>query len=356
MKIKSEKEMFYKGIDNQGNVEKGEHIGSQERLYNEQGNLLKETSYHADGTIEDMKNRLYDAHGQLIEENIYGENVKYYNGYDGSIHHKVTYLYDAHGNLIEECDYIKVDWETIGNKNKFSKYTYIYDTQGNLLIEYDKEASDSEEKFIEKHIYTYDDKGNKIQDVWYKEEKLFNIQTYLYDEQGNLLEFKWQNSDGEISTVTYSYAYNTETQLTEITTFAYYGGKCQVTYKDAEGNEVLCYVVRTYEPKGTLSSRKITKKDFEEYCTYKENGNLSRRWIEVYDDKGYCIEKQCFDYDEYTIKESDEIPKGDLEESDICQNTYDENGNLIHQIRYIKECYPEPTQEIIITEFIREYY
>ncbi|MFJ1473747.1 hypothetical protein [Capnocytophaga cynodegmi] len=46
MKIKSVKEMFYKGIENQGKVEKGEYTGSQERLYNEQGNLLKETYYY----------------------------------------------------------------------------------------------------------------------------------------------------------------------------------------------------------------------------------------------------------------------------------------------------------------------
>ncbi|GIJ93190.1 hypothetical protein [Capnocytophaga stomatis] len=307
---------------------------------------------------------MYDAHGRLVEENIYKEdvyeeNAAYYIENNEHIHNKATYLYDAHGNLIEKCRYFysgeHIDGKTIYNKDKFAKSVYIYDTKGNLLIEYRKSTYNSEEKFTEKHIYTYDDKGNKIQSVWYGEEKLKSIATYLYDEQGNLLEFKWQNSDGEISTVTYSYAYNTETQLTEITEFCD-GDKSKVTYKDAEGNEVLRYQFRLYEPKGTLSSRKITKKDFEEYCTYKENGNLSRRWIEVYDDKGYCIEKQCFDYDEYTIKESDEIPKGDLEESDICQNTYDENGNLIHQIRYIKECYPEPTQEIIITEFIREYY
>ncbi|GJQ03994.1 RHS repeat domain-containing protein [Capnocytophaga canimorsus] len=360
MKIKSVKEMFYKGIENQGKVEKGEYTGSQERLYNEQGNLLKETYYYPDGTVEEMKDRLYDAHGRLIEENIYGGNVYYYTGNDGITHHKATYLYDAHGNLIEECRYFYseecIDGKTIYNKDKFTKSIYIYDTKGNLLIDYRKSTYNSEEKLTEKHIYTYDDKGNEIQSVWYWKEELSSIANYLYDEQENLLECKLQNSDGEISIFSYSYAYNPDTQLTEITAFSN-GDKSKVTYKDAEGNEVLSYRFSLYqEPKGAISERKITKKDFEEYCTYKGNGNLSRRWIEVYDDKGFCIEDKCFDYDEYTIKESDEIPEGDLKESDVCQNTYDENGNLIHQIRYIEYFYEEPSKEIIITEFIREYY
>lgn len=35
--------MFYKGIDNEDKVEKGEYTGNQETLYNQQGDLFKET-------------------------------------------------------------------------------------------------------------------------------------------------------------------------------------------------------------------------------------------------------------------------------------------------------------------------
>ncbi|GIM50379.1 hypothetical protein [Capnocytophaga stomatis] len=365
MKIKSEKEMFYKGVENQGKVEKDEYIGNQERLYNEQGNLLKETFYYPDGTIEEIKDHLYDAHGRLVEENIYKEdvyeeNAAYYIENNEHIHNKATYLYDAHGNLIEECRYFyrkeKVDGKTIYNKDKFSKSMSIYNTNGNLLIKYKKSEFNSEEGFDSKDIYTYDNKGNKIQSDWYWREKLHAITTYLYDEQGNLSEHKWHSTDEEISISSYSYFYNPETNLTEITTFSN-GDKAEIIHKDAEGNVVLSSHFYLYqEPKGILSDRKIIKEDFEEYCIYDNNGNLSRRCIKRYDNKGYCVEYKCFIYERYSVKEDDETPQGYLLESDVCQNTYDENGNLIHQIRYIKECYPEPTQEIIITEFIREYY
>lgn len=365
MKIKSVKRLFYKGVENQGKVEKGEYTGSQETLYNEQGNLLKETFYHPDQTIEEIKDRLYDAHGRLVEENIYKEdvykeNAAYYKENEEPTHNKATYLYDAHGQLIEECRYFyrkeNIGGKTIFNKDKFSKSLSIYDTNGNLLVKYKKSAFDSEEGFDSKEIYTYDDKGNEIQSNWYWREKLQATTTYLYDEKGNLSQSKWHSTNGELSLSSYSYAYNPETQLTEITTFSN-GDKFEIIHKDSEGNVVMVsHFYLLQEPKGILSDKKTIQKDFEEFCTYDDNGNLHKKHIKRYDNKGYCIEYKCFVYERYSVKESDEIPTGYLLESDVCQNTYDENENLIHQTRCMEYFYQEPIKVIIITEFIREYY
>lgn len=135
-------------------------------IYDEQGNLIKETSFYKDNSPGQYDYYKYDAKGNQIEMSSYYE--------DDKLIYRITYEYDTKGNVIRE--------------NSFSPY--------NELNSYSE--------------YKYDDKGNKIEKNYFSKDGILDEMTsYKYDKQGNLTEEKIFKSNGDLKDIrTYQYKYD----------------------------------------------------------------------------------------------------------------------------------------------------
>ena len=148
--------------------------------YDSKGNKIQETYYDKDGEIETKYLYTFDTNGNKIE--------KHYD-YDGDL---TTSKYDTNGNIAEKA-YYSFDEE---NKEQIFLYRTIYtfDSRGNKLEEADYEDG---VKTIT-YTCTYDSKGNKLEEADYEDGNKTMIYTCAYDSKGNKLEEVEYNDDGEI--------------------------------------------------------------------------------------------------------------------------------------------------------------
>lgn len=218
-----------------------------------------------------------------------------------------TYTYDEKGNCIEQT--------TDVNGERRTKYNYVYDSMSNL-IEYS--VVDAQGVYRNKVIYTYDSAGNRIQEngviSWYKvaDEKTINT----FDSDGHCIETNEYDSYGN---------------LTEKTTYAY----------DSNGNCIEENETR-YWSDGSVGKEKITR---------------------VYDSDGNCIEENTYFAGEMYKKETYAydtdgklVKKGLYSEvgARITTFTYDSNGNCIEEKECVKSgeiLYPDK-----LTKYEIEYF
>lgn len=202
--IKSVRETAYEVTYNDaGKLDKGEIkefiFDNSLKKFNEQGNITEEIWYDFEN-IQDSKrtNTQYNAKGlpteALIEEK------------DGSSI-KVSLKYDEKGNLLEEIFHRKEGQEKFsykydqkGNRIEHTaydiKYSYQYNDKGQVIEE---NIHDEMDKISTKTIIKYDKKGNFIKktahylDVSTKENYTYQ---YTYDQKGNWvkrIEYKDKN-------------------------------------------------------------------------------------------------------------------------------------------------------------------
>lgn len=149
--------------------------------YDENGNIVKSTIYHADGTMDTVSE--YDEKGRLIKVSTYiNDNVLLQ--FD-------IYKYDENGNLagIRTCDAAgkvnsaKTYWENGKLKTEtFYNYTYFYDEAETISTYY---------------VNEYDENGNHIRQSWYDEKDRITHMAE-YDENGTLLRTIDYNANGTI--------------------------------------------------------------------------------------------------------------------------------------------------------------
>ena len=171
-------------------------------IYDEQGNLIKETSFYKDNSPGQYDAYKYDAKGNQIEMSSFYE--------DGKLLYRKTYEYDTKGNVIRE--------------NSFGPY--------NELNSYSE--------------YKYNDKGNKIEKNYFSKDGILDERTsYKYDKQENLIEEKIFKSNGDLKDIrTYQYKYDNKFNWiekkslsksnsvfeTEVRKIVYYGDKDENNY------------------------------------------------------------------------------------------------------------------------------
>ena len=223
-KVKSIKSTTYKAIEKFGEIEKGEEVdkllsifnemgnfteriyskngkidSKQTYIYNDQGNIIDKKEYDSDGNLKLQTTYNYDDNGNKIEENTFGgyqtqkTTYKYddkgreveslmtlsFQGINGSAELRITKEYDQKGNIIEEKNY--------NNHNKLSsKGIYTYDERGNKIKEIFINLDSKKPE--EKNIYIYDKNNNKIEVQEYISENLSEKTIIKYDEKGNILE------------------------------------------------------------------------------------------------------------------------------------------------------------------------
>lgn len=164
--------------------------------------------------IRKMQFSQYDKEGKKVEEQFYKPNgkpdVKHTHKYDGKgdlvrieaewadfvglFTGLNIYTYDNKGNLIEE--------ETYDSE----KFVYKYDEKGNLV----ERSQLFDEDKREKTLYKYDDEGNKIEAYIYNSDEVLQFKsTYMYDKKGNLVEeIRDHDSEGYTLEIEYKYEYD----------------------------------------------------------------------------------------------------------------------------------------------------
>ena len=158
-------------------------MSSNKFKYDSKGNVIEEISYFWDGTISTTTN-LYNTLGNLIESVVF---------YEDEAIDSETYFYNAHGNLaktirVNEHDgtsETEIEYNSRGSQsvrvfvggNYGIEITLTYDKNGNLI----KESWYDEIWELNKSIkYKYDSKGNKIEEIKYRDEKIISSEKYKY--------------------------------------------------------------------------------------------------------------------------------------------------------------------------------
>jgi hypothetical protein len=216
--------------------------------FDKRGNVTQSRrENHDNGEVYATDCYRYNSKGQLVE--VTGEG-KEYDDVWGSW--KTIYKYNTKGNTIKVKELYVDDGRKFITTYKYDKYqkvikivaidtgindnrmsTYTYDDKGNKIEEryYDFETPTG------KTIYKYDDKGNKVEECTYDVEgSLINKYTYKYDDKGNKVEECRYDMEGSLIDK-YTYKYNNSGQVVEE---AYYYGESlreMLTYKyDSKGN------------------------------------------------------------------------------------------------------------------------
>ena len=123
----------------------------------------------------------------------------------------------------------------------------------------DKTGKISDSEFLEKTLYRYNSKGNKIEEIHYHPDSLSELITFKYNLSGKKVEKRWRDTDNEID---------------HLATFRY----------DKKGNNI---EKRLVETDGSLMKKEI--------YTFDENGNNTIEEIISFEDS--VSERRMFTFD-----------------------------------------------------------
>lgn len=164
-KIKSYKETFYRVVEKNGEIQKGDIAedsiplipSSTKIVFNKHGNKIEESWFNTNEGLLLKNTYKYDRKRNIVEQG-------------GSFKKKFTYEYDEKGNKTKEiiCDFdgglictITYVFDEKGNKTERN----VYDSKGNLERKYSYKFDDLFDNF---HQYKYDQKGNWIEKIEYE--------------------------------------------------------------------------------------------------------------------------------------------------------------------------------------------
>ena len=213
-KIKSIEKHHYEVTDKYGKIVKGTYKGAVVNKYDRNGNIIENSFYNSDRSLELKSIEKYDKKGNQIEAICYffdgklnwkcvykydnkGNQIEAntYNS-DGSLRHKRTYEYDKKGKQIEQS--FQESYRIINNY-------YEYGKKGNLI----KDSIYFSSGGSGNTIYQYDKKRNKIEEDYYFDRNPSIKSIYKYDKEGNEIEKSRYNSDGSLDyKFIYEYKYD----------------------------------------------------------------------------------------------------------------------------------------------------
>ena len=210
----------------------------------------------------------YDKMRNKVEEVTYDDN--------GQITNKVviTNKYDENGNR-SGSEIILLD-----SAEEF-RGVRRYGQQGNLL----EELNYSGEYLLEKNIYKYDDKGNRVEWVGYDADGKAEFKaTDKYDEKGNRTEEAGYDADGKV-TYKHTYKYDGKRNDRPVRSNSDDRGQVGVVHYDAGGQITFEALFKhVYDKYGNIL----------ETMSYDTNGEIVVKSISKYDDKGNRIKKTIY--------------------------------------------------------------
>ncbi len=149
------------------------YTGNEIYEYDRKGNLRETKKYTSKKELSQRVTYKNDKKGRIVEEYTYNSS--------GSLERKYTYKYDRRGNKIEENGYNpngSLEWKT----------TFKYDSKGNQ-IKIENYSSDG--SLDNSYTFKHNSKGERIENNSYNSDGILNVKytyKYKYDEYGNWVE------------------------------------------------------------------------------------------------------------------------------------------------------------------------
>ncbi|MDE5598820.1 MAG: hypothetical protein K2J04_13450, partial [Lachnospiraceae bacterium] len=304
-------------FDDDGNIlyesvrecdENGNELRYQSINYNEEGGIryLAESRYDGNGNQIECKYIDYDSDGDIT-----------------NVYHK-AWAYDENGNEIEYISY-----DENGNIERMEDYEY--DANGKQIEETNYDKNGRRDRWVK---IEYDAAGNEtLWECYYKYGRHSMKRIHIYDERGELsLYAKYEDGSIEESNVC---EYNEEGK-SKYTHYDGYGNITEIYEYEYDENDRMIKIVR-YNGNGTVN--------YAQEHEYDENGN-EIKFVD-YNGDGSIDWMSEYEYDENSRKiyyrhESDGIV------TETRENKYDEDGNIIKEIRtfYDSDTRQEKSQTI----------
>ncbi len=189
---------YIKTFDENGNLLEWDNYTMEDILfekekysYDKNCNLIEKSQYNADGALTSKYKFGYDKKGNCIEENFYM--------FDGELFSRDENNYDESGNKTESSHYI--------GKSLFSKHVNTYDTNGYII---GSKSYDDQGSLKGTERYVFDSNGNRKEFSRYNADGSLKYRsTYTYDENGNITASEFFKSDGSLGYInSYTYEYD----------------------------------------------------------------------------------------------------------------------------------------------------
>lgn len=235
-------------------------------VYDEQGNILENRSSYIydDESYEaySITINTYDEAGNLIVSVCEGSDPA------NDWKYQSVYTYDEAGNLIEQVDthddgdIITDTWTydeagnlitSITHYNMDGWYTYTtentYNADGLLIEELHRDECEHDEDYLSSYriIYTYDEAGRLIEEIYEEQDTDIYRTVYHYDSNGNLVQVLEYYDEDEI--IVFQWSYDDNGELLDVSndaveSLAALGEQLLVV---DPGSSYVCYAAVTYE-------------------------------------------------------------------------------------------------------------
>ncbi len=240
-----------------------------EITYNQDGNILQETHFNAEGAVESKVETSYDEAGRAVESSQFDEfgelcqkNVFYYDENneiarkgcyygEGSPEYATVYVRE-NGRVIREDSYDEDDFSFTEKSYEYDDaghpvLTTEFDEDGNVLYKTAEEYSQSnllvkrqvdepQQHDRRTFVYEYDENGRKTKELMYNYDgKLIAKAYYRYDDNGNVIEMEEENLD-----------------IFRLTQYVYEGTNCVKISQFDKEKVILSYSTYAYNDNGDV--------------------------------------------------------------------------------------------------------
>ncbi|OUJ74081.1 RHS repeat domain-containing protein [Hymenobacter crusticola] len=258
-KIKSEAVTVY---DAPNGIVSETGVKQVERSYDPEGNLLEETKFKRDGSVDRKLKNQYNAKGNI-------EKTDASQGNGGGIDHKnpaqISYSYDEQDNLVESTSLNEDGSLLVKTKNN-------YDANGKLteMLTQNNETDPKRKLYIKLEM-SYNEAGDVVKAVSRQADgSILSAIDYVYDSNGNIIEQVNQVQNKKLRLLN---AYDAKGNMTETTQLNENGevkSKTTNTYDDNGNNtgvevdypaaNVKVKAVNTFDAKGNLTEQRTYNK------------------------------------------------------------------------------------------------
>lgn len=285
------------------------------------GHIIEKSRYNPDKSLIYKEIWKYNKRRQLTENEVYDS--------DGSVKNKKTYRYDENGDLKENL--------TSDFRENIIRKTTIKNTEDLKIVE--KIISNTDGQLQHKEITKYDKKGNKIEEVFYRDWGLSHIITLKHTDNGKEIKQINYKTNGEIKQKKIE-KYNKKGKPLEE---SIYNADDTLSYKETrkyDTDDKSLIEIAEYYTNGNIKNKRSFKKENEWKVTKETEYTLSGE-IEGINVYKYSIEEpknEIYQYnsDEILIYKKTSQKNKEDGQNDIEEFWYNPDGSVKEKKSYKK--------------------
>jgi hypothetical protein len=246
--------------------------------YDDQGRLVEETKYLADGKADEVNRFTYTPGGKLAEHvmEMVAEGMR----------DVFRYERDDAGRLVREQKYYGDD--------PGEATAYTYNDKGEIA---ERLKTDADGEFESREAFTYNDKGDMVtRTATDAEGKLIEKSVLDYDGSGNLASRKDYDADGTL-TATTEYTYNPKNAIESVIRRNAAGKLIEsVRYAYDERDNIVEKAVRDFHPR-TFRYTYNEKNECVEEMLYDQHGQLNSKSVFEFNENGDVVQEITYHMD-----------------------------------------------------------